>query len=96
MSMIAAIATLRTKEGTQADFEAAFAKLSDAVHANEPGNKLYQLTRSTEAGVYKVLEIYVDADAVQAHRDSVHFKELGAALGAFMAGRAEVERLEVV
>ncbi|CAN5188733.1 putative quinol monooxygenase [soil metagenome] len=95
--MIAAIATLRTKPGTQADFEAAFAALAAKVRSDEPGNKLYTLTRSqAEEGVYKVMEIYADADAVQAHRDSAHFKELGAALGPFMAGRAEVERLDVV
>ena len=67
-----------------------------AVRANEPGNKLYQLTKPLEGeNVYKVLEIYVDADAIQAHRDSAHFKELGAALGPFMAGRAELVRLAV-
>lgn len=95
--MIAAVATLRTKPGTQAEFEAAFNELAAAVRANEPGNKLYQLTRSrTEEGVYKVLEIYADQAAVEAHRAAAHFKELGAKLGPFMAGRAEVESLDVV
>jgi quinol monooxygenase YgiN len=93
---VAAIATLRVKPGMEADFEAAFAPLQAAVNANEAGNRLYQLTRATEPGVYKVLEIYDDADAVEAHRASDHFKTLGAALGPFMAGRAEVERLETV
>ena len=32
--------------------------------------------------------------AIAAHRASTHFKELGAALGPFMAGRAEVEMLD--
>ena len=93
--MIAAIAILRTKEGTATQFEAAFADLAAAVHANEKGTLFYQLTRSrTEPGVYKVLEVYKDADAQQAHRDAPHFKELGARLGPYMAGRPEVEVLD--
>ena len=95
--MIGAIAILRTKEGTGADFEAVFAKLAAAVRANEPGNLVYQLCRSrTEPGVYKVLEVYKDDEAVAAHRASPHFKELGAALGPFMTGRAEVEQLDAI
>jgi quinol monooxygenase YgiN len=93
---IAVIATIRTKPGMEADFEAAFAPLAAAVRANEPGNRLYQLTRAAETGVYKVLEIYADADAVEAHRASEHFKTLGAALGPCMAGRPDIERLETV
>ena len=95
--MIGAIAILRTKEGTGTEFEAAFAKLAAAVRANEPGNLVYQLCRTrTEPGVYKVLEVYQDDDAVAAHRASAHFKELGAALGPFMTGRAEVEQMDAL
>ena len=95
--MIGVVATIRTKDGTQAEFEQAFAELAAAVRANEPGNKLYQLTRSrTEAGVYKVLELYEDQAAVDAHRGSAHFKELGAKLGPSMAGRPDVEVLDAI
>ena len=95
--MIGVIATLRTKPDTQAGFESAFGELAQAVRANEPGNLVYQLTRSrTEDGVYKVLEVYADQAAVDAHRASDHFKTLGAALGPFMTGRAEVEVLDAV
>ena len=34
--------------------------------------------------------------AIDAHRASTHFKELGAALGPFMAGRPELERLDAL
>ena len=95
--MIAVIATIRTKEGTGAQFEAAFAPLAAAVNANEPGNHLYRLTRvTTEPDLYKVLEIYENQEAVEAHRAAAHFKELGAALGPFMAGRPEIERLDAL
>jgi len=43
-----------------------------------------------------LLYLYKDADAQQAHRDAVHFKELGARLGPYMAGRPEVEVLDAV
>ena len=95
--MIGVIAILRTKDGTAAEFEAAFAKLATAVRANEPGNLVYQLCRSrTEPGVYKVLEVYKDDDAIAAHRGSAHFKELGAVLGPYMTGRAEVEQMDAL
>lgn len=95
--MLGVIAILRTKEGTAAEFEKAFSALSAAVRANEPGNLVYQLTRSrTEPGVYKVLEVYRDVDAQTAHRESTHFKELGAALGPYLAGRPEIEVLDAI
>ena len=43
--MIAMLATLKVKEGHEADFEAAAKKLAEAVRANEPGNQLYQLCK---------------------------------------------------
>jgi quinol monooxygenase YgiN len=95
--MIAVIATIKTNEGMGPQFETAFAPLAAAVNANEAGNLLYRLTRVRETeGVYKVLEIYADDAAVAAHRESAHFKELGAALGPFMAGRPEIERLDAL
>jgi quinol monooxygenase YgiN len=93
---IAVIATIRVKPGMEAEFETAFAPLQAAVNADEPGNLLYQLTRTAETGVYKVLEMYENAEAIDAHRASDHFKTLGAALGPCMAGRPDIERLETV
>ncbi len=94
--MIAVIATIKTKEGMGAQFEEAFAPLAAAVRANEPGNSLYQLTRAGDPDTYKVLEIYADQQAIEDHRAAAHFKELGAALGPFMAGRPDIERLEAL
>ena len=94
--MIAVIATIKTKEGMGPQFEAAFAPLAAAVRTNEAGNSLYQLTRASEPDTYKVLEIYADQQAIEDHRAAAHFKELGAALGPFMAGRPDIERLEAL
>jgi quinol monooxygenase YgiN len=95
--MLAVVATLKTQPGKGSDFEAVFLRLAAAVRQNEPGNKLYQLTRSrTEADTYKVLELYQDDEAVAAHRAADHFREIGREMGAFMAGRPDVEILDTV
>jgi quinol monooxygenase YgiN len=68
MAAIGVIATLTVAEGKNEEFEAVFAELSAAVRANEPGNVFYTLTRSrSNPQVYKVLEQYVDQDALTAH-----------------------------
>jgi quinol monooxygenase YgiN len=94
---IGVVATIRVKPGHGAEFEAAFTALAKQVRANEPGNLVYQLTRSrAEADTYKVLEIYSDEAALAAHRDMPHFRDAGPALGAVMAGRPDVELLDGV
>ena len=94
---IAVVATIRIRPGSAADFEATFKALAKQVRANEPGNHLYQLTKSrTEADTYKVLEIYADEAAITAHRDSAHFRGAGPALGAVLAGAPELEILDTV
>ncbi len=95
--MIAVIATLRVQEGKGSELEAVFADLAAKVRANEPGNSLYQLTKSrTEANTYKVMELYRDVAAQDAHRSSDHFKAGGPLLGACLAGRPEIEYLDTV
>ena len=95
--MIGIVATIRVQDGKGPDFEAVFLELTAKVRANEPGNLLYQLTRSrTEANTYKVLELYIDQDAVAAHGVSDHFKELGRKMGPFMAGRPDIEYVDGV
>ncbi|PKP97656.1 MAG: antibiotic biosynthesis monooxygenase [Alphaproteobacteria bacterium HGW-Alphaproteobacteria-13] len=93
MSAIGLIATLRTQPGKEEELETVFAELASAVRANEPGNSFYRLFRTEETGVYKVLECYDDAAAVDAHSNSDHFRTLAVRLGACLAGKLEVERL---
>lgn len=95
--MIAVVATLRVKSGQSEAFEAAFTRLAGQVRANEPGNVAYQLCRSrSEADTYKVLEIYRDEAAIEAHRASDHFRAAGPELGAVLAGRPEIELLDAI
>lgn len=95
--MIGVVATLKVQPDKSADFEKVFLDLQNKVKANEPGCLVYQLTRSkTEAGVYKVLELYASADALKAHGGSDYFKAAGAAMGPFMAGAPVIEYLDAV
>lgn len=96
MSAIGVIATIRVQPGKEADFEAAFAELAAAVNADEPGNSYYRLFHAGEAGTYKVLECYDDEAAVEAHRASTHFREVGARFGPWLAAAPEIERLAAV
>lgn len=95
--MIAILATLRVKDGAGPELEALFKDLSTNVRANEPGNSLYQLIKSrTDANTYKVMELYKDDAALQAHRDSAHFKDAGPTFATILAGRPEIEYLDTV
>lgn len=95
--MLGVVATLKVQDGKGAEFEAVFLELAAKVRANEPGNLLYQLTRSrTDANTYKVMELYKDQDALTQHGGTDYFRDLGRQMGAFMAGRPEIEYLDAV
>jgi quinol monooxygenase YgiN len=95
--MIGIVATIPVQPGKNAEFEAIFANLAAAVRADEPGNVFYQLCRSREdAQTYKVLELYKDQAAVEAHRNSAHFRAAGPLLGGVVAGPPVVEILDAV
>ena len=55
--MLAIIAKLKVTPGKESEFEKVMLGLAKDVRANEPGNKLYTLTKS-EAGEYIVMELY--------------------------------------
>jgi quinol monooxygenase YgiN len=91
--MLGIIAILRIKPGTDEEFKKVFMEMRKGVHANEPGNKLYDLFKSSdEENAYIVMEEYVDEAAAEAHRKSDHFREGGRKLGDYLAGPPEVGR----
>jgi len=92
---IAVIAKLNVAGGKEAEFEKTMLELAAQVRANESGNQLYTLCKD-EQGRYLVMEIYDSADALTEHGQSTHFKEAGKKFAGLMAGRPEIERLEVV
>ena len=93
--MLAVIAKLKVAPGKEADFEKVMGALAKEVRANEPGNKLYTLTKS-EAGEYLVLELYDSEEALTTHGQSAHFKDAGPKFAGLMAGRPEIQRLTVI
>ena len=94
--MPAVIATIKVKPGQGAEFETVAKEMAAAVKANEPGCAFYVLCRGDAPDTYVFLERYVDQAAVEAHRASSHFKEIGRRMGAFMDGKPEIKRLEEV
>jgi len=95
--MIGVVATLKVQPDKASEFEAVFLDMAAKVKANESGCLVYQLTKSrTEAGIYKVLELYASAEDLKAHGGTDYFKAGGAAMGPFMAGRPEIEYLDAV
>lgn len=53
------------------------AQMKPRVEADEPGCVLYQVSRSTEQDDLVLLyEHYVDEDALLAHRETPHFREI--------------------
>ncbi|HWA89680.1 MAG TPA: antibiotic biosynthesis monooxygenase family protein [Rhizomicrobium sp.] len=91
------IATLKVQDGKSAELETVFGELAAQVRSNEPGNRLYQLCKARgEADTYVVMEIYDDQAAIDAHRDSAHFKAAGPKLGACLAGRPTIAFYDTV
>ena len=95
--MIGIIATIKVQEAKAAEFEGIFKGLAEQVRANEPGNRLYQLTKSrADPNTYKVLELYADQDALTHHGQTDYFKAAGAKMGPCLAGRPDIEMLDAV
>lgn len=97
MSAIGVIATLTVAEGKQAEFEQAFAQLTEQVRANEPGVVFYALHKSqADPLVYKVLEQYQNKAALDAHGQTDYFKAAGAELAKWLTSAPDIEVLEAV
>ena len=95
--MLGVIATIPVAEGREAAFEEAFTAMAAQVKAHEPGNHMYQLMRPRDGSRdYKVVELYADDAALEAHRGSDHFKAGGRALRDFVAGPLKVELFDPV
>ncbi|MBE7219900.1 MAG: antibiotic biosynthesis monooxygenase [Caulobacteraceae bacterium] len=95
--MIAVTAHLTAREGREAEFEHAFLQMVDAVRANEPGNRLYQLARGRDGDRrYVVLELYADEAALEAHRTSDHYKAGGRSLRELVESPPEVKVFDAV
>ena len=94
--MIAVVATIQVKEGTEADFEAVMKDLAEKVRSNEPGTTLYQVCKSVQGPTYVVLENYTDQEAFTHHTTTSYFKESSGKMGTCMAGAPKIEFYEVI
>ena len=71
--MLAFLTEMKAIKGKENELELAMLQLATQVRASEPGNVLYELTRS-EHGDLMIWEIFEDERAAQAHLDSLYFK----------------------
>lgn len=90
------VAFVTAKPRADAAFIAA-ARICVAASRAEPGVLHYELWRE-QAGEHRFIfnELYVDDDAVAAHRASDHFKAFALAVRFLAAGRPEIIQAEAV
>lgn len=94
---IGIIAKLTAQAGKGPQLEALFGELTQQVRTNEPGNIVYQLTKVRgEDGVYKVVELYRDQDALNNHLAADHFRAASAQFATLLTGRPDVEFVDGV
>ncbi|MAK61776.1 MAG: antibiotic biosynthesis monooxygenase [Ponticaulis sp.] len=95
--MIGIVVHLEIQDGKQADFEAVAKDLVAKVKANEPGTLMYDLFKKQGSETdYYFLEKYADADALAAHGQTDYFKAAQPGLGACLAGRPTLTRMDGV
>lgn len=75
--MIVLVARYTVQAGRGDEVEAALRRMAPLVKQHEPGCNLYQVNRSRENPDFFLLyEQYVDQAALEAHRETPHFKEI--------------------
>ena len=95
--MLTVIGHVQIRPDRADEFERAFLAYAARVKANEPGVLLYQLNRCRDAACgYKLIEIYRDAAALEAHRAAAYFQPAIAAMGACLDGEPRTDYLDSV
>ena len=75
--MIVLTAKYHVKQGQGDTVAQALHQMAPLVKANEPGCRLYHACRSQDnPDLFLLYEHYADADALAAHRETPHFKEI--------------------
>jgi quinol monooxygenase YgiN len=88
------IARLVAKPEHQADVALALGPLIAGSRA-EPGNRRYDLFVPADGSpAFHIVEVYDDAQALQAHRDSAHYRAYRATVADWLAVPPEVHVLE--
>jgi quinol monooxygenase YgiN len=90
---ITVVAKIKAKAGSEGQLEEAFRKNIPNVRT-EPGTLRYVLHRSVkDPTTFVFYETYQDQAALEAHGKTPYMKELGAAIGALLDGRPQIEIL---
>ena len=94
---IAVVAKLKTKAGSEKQFEEAARKMIEAMRASEPNTLQYILHRAkNDPTQFVYYEVYPDQAALDHHGKTDHMKAFGGAIGALLEGRPQVDILEEV
>jgi len=92
---ITVIAKLKVQSGKEAEFEAAAKQMIATVKESEPGTLSYVLHKNTkDATEFIYYEVYQDQAALDAHGKTDHMKAFGGKIGALLAGRPEITKLD--
>jgi quinol monooxygenase YgiN len=89
------VVSIKTKPGQEARFEAVFRDFAKKVHDSGVAQE-FQLTRTATPGGYKLVEMFKDQAALDAHRALPHTKAFAATFGEFLDGPNQVEQLAAV
>jgi quinol monooxygenase YgiN len=93
--MIASTSTLKIQDGQSSRVRIRVAVMAAKVRPNEPGNLLYQLTKSrSDANTYKFLELYEDQDALTRHNETEYYKDLMSKAGSLLNAPPNLETLD--
>ena len=75
--MLVLTAKYSRRQGTETRSRRLLRRMAPLVTANEPGCKLYHANRSTDnPDLFLLYEHYADQAALDAHRNTPHFKEI--------------------
>ena len=89
------VAFLTPKPGREADLDTAV-RAAVAGARTEPGNLRYDAWREKDGVRIVIDELYVDHDAVEAHRNAAHYIAFRGAAGDLLAGPPEVTVIEEI
>ncbi|HXN86051.1 MAG TPA: putative quinol monooxygenase [Candidatus Binataceae bacterium] len=89
---ITVIAKLKTKAGSEKQFEDAARKMIDTVRSAESGTLQYILHRGVKDPTeFVYYEVYSDQAALDLHGKTDHMKAFGGAIGALLDGRPQID-----
>lgn len=95
--MITCTATLRVREGHEADFEELLKKLTRSVRQNEPGCKLFYFVRAqSDPRTYLVIELYEDQEAYDFHHGTDYLQATIPVMMNYLASDPELENYDLV